>query len=226
MSRTARAARADICYHVLTRGNARQTVFHDSADFEALTSLLRRACAERPMRLLAWCLMPNHIHLALQPLGDGDLGSWMQWLLTSHVCHHRRRYATTGRIWQGRFKAFPIQRDDHLLTVFRYVERNPVRAGLVTDAADWPWSSSSRRHQENGDPVHLDGFPAPSPVDLPRPWNEWVNQPLSEAELAGVRQCTQRERPYGDLAWVHGTVDRLGLRSTLNPRGRPPSKVR
>ncbi len=226
MSRTARAARADVCYHVFTRGNSRQTVFHDAADFEVLTHLLRRACGERPMRLLAWCLMPNHLHLALYPLGDGDLSSWMQWLLTSHVRYQRRRYATVGRIWQGRFKASPIQRDDHLLTVLRYVERNPVRAGLVTDALQWPWSSAQRRHHGTGDPLHPDGFPAPSPVDLPRPWNEWMNRPLSEAELDAVRQCTQRDRPYGDRAWVHGTADRLGLRSTLNPRGRPASSVR
>lgn len=226
MTRTARAARGGVCYHVFTRGNSRQTVFHDAADFDVFTNLLRRACVARPMGLLAWCLMPNHLHLSLRPVGDGDLGPWMQWLLTSHVRYHQRRYATVGRIWQGRFKAFPIQQDDHLLTVLRYVERNPVRAGLVADAARWPWSSAGNRRRDTGDPLHPDGLPAPSPVDLPRPWNEWVNRPLTEAELAAVRECALRERPYGDRAWVYGAADRLGLRSTLNPRGRPASTMR
>jgi putative transposase len=226
MTRTARAARAGVCYHVFTRGNARQTIFHDSADFELFTNLVRRASVARPMCVFAWCLMPNHVHLALRPARDGDLGPWMQWLLTSHVRYHQRRYATIGRIWQGRFKAFPIQQDDHLLTVLRYVERNPVRAGLVADAGHWPWSSAGHRESDTGDPLRPDGLPAPSPVDLPTPWTEWVNRPLTEAELAAVRQCAQRERPYGDDAWVHGTADRLGLRSTLNPRGRPASTVR
>ena len=226
MTRTARAARADVCYHVFTRGNARQTVFHDSIDFEMFMHLLHRACEERPMRLLAWCLMPNHLHLALRPLGDGGLGPWMQWLLTAHVRYHRRRYATVGRIWQGRFKAFPMQQDDHLLTVLRYIERNPVRAGLVAEAARWLWSSTGARRLDTGKPVQLDGILAPSPVDLPNPWSEWVNRPLTESELAAVRQCAQRERPYGDRAWVRGTADRLGLRSTLNPRGRPVADVR
>jgi putative transposase len=225
MSRTARAARADVCYHVFTRGNARQTVFHDAADFETFTSLLRRAGNVRPMRVLAWCLMPNHLHLALRPLGDADLGPWMHWLLTSHVHYHQRRHATVGRIWQGRFKAFPIQQDGHLLTVLRYVERNPVRAGLVADAVRWPWSSASARRRKSGEPLDPEGLPAPSPVEFPSPWDEWVNQPLTEAELNAVRQCAQRERPYGDRAWVNGAADRLGLRSALNPRGRPACTV-
>jgi putative transposase len=226
MVRTARAARAGVCYHVLTRGNARQTVFHDAADFEFFTSLLRRASVDRPMCVLAWCLMPNHLHLVLRPVGDDDLGPWMQWLLTSHVRYQQRRYATIGRIWQGRFKAFPIQKDNYLLTVLRYVERNPVRSGLVTDAVRWPWSSAASRRSDTGVPLRPDGVLSPAPVDLPIPWAEWVNGPLTEAELAAVRQCAHRERPYGESAWVHGMADRLGLRSTLNPRGRPVSTVR
>jgi putative transposase len=226
MTRTARAARAGVCYHVFTRGNARQTVFHDLADFDFFTNLLIRASAVRPMCAFAWCLMPNHLHLVLRPVADDDLGQWMQWLLTSHVRYHQRRHATVGRIWQGRFKAFPIQQDDHLLTVLRYVERNPVRAGLVDDAARWPWSSAANRRVDTGAPLCSGGFLLPSPVDLPQPWTEWVNQPLTEAELVSIRQCAQRQRPYGDRAWVQGVADRLGLRSTLSPRGRPASTVR
>jgi putative transposase len=177
------------------------------------------------MRLLAWCLMPNHIHLVVRPHRDGDLGSWMHWLLTSHVRRHQHRYSTIGRIWQGRFKAFPIQEDGHLLAVLRYIERNPVRAHLVRRAVEWPWSSVGQRHPESGEPLSRRALLTRSPVDLPQPWVEWVDRPLSDTALDVLRQCSQRERPYGGRAWVHGAADRLGLRSTLNPRGRPATKL-
>ena len=177
------------------------------------------------MRLLAWCLMPNHVHFVVRPFGDGDLGSWMQWLMTCHVRYHQRRYATIGRIWQGRFKAFPIQDDTHLLTVLRYVERNPVRARLARRSVEWPWSSAVLRNPDSGEPVTVGSLLARSPVDLPQPWADWVDRPLTDAELAVVRQCAQRGRPYGDPAWIHGVVDRLGLYSTLRPRGRPSVRV-
>lgn len=225
MPRTARASRGGVCYHVVTRGNARQITFLDDSDFDRFSNLMGRACVERPTRLLAWCLMPNHVHLVLRPHGDGDLGTWMHWLLTTHVRYHQRRHATVGRIWQGRFKAFPIQADSHLLTVMRYVERNPVRARLVHQAARWRWSSSALRDPATGDPLDAHGPLSRSPIALPTPWTEWVDNPLTAAELAALRECARRERPYGDLAWVRGAADRLGLRSTLNPPGRPRAKV-
>ena len=89
------------------------------------------------MRVLSYCLMPNHFHLVLFPFEDGDLSRWMQWLTTCHVHRYHKHYHLTGHVWQGRFKALPIQRDPHLLAVLRYVERNPVRAGLVHRAEGW-----------------------------------------------------------------------------------------
>lgn len=141
MPRTARASVGDMCCHVINRGNGRATVFHKAADSDAFVTLLARASARLPMRLLAYCLVPNHFHLVLWPLGDGDLGRWMQWPLTAHVRRYHQHYRTSGHVWRGRFKAFPVQDDAHLWTVLRYVERNPLRAGLVSRAEDWPWSS-------------------------------------------------------------------------------------
>ena len=146
MPRTARASAGNYCYHVLNRGNARQEVFHKPEDYAAFLRLMAEA-NERPqgpsMRILAYCLMPNHFHLVLWPRDDGDLSRWMQWLLTSHVRRYHRHYGGSGHVWQGRFKAFPIQKDDHLLAVLRYVERNPLRARslAVRKAERWPGSS-------------------------------------------------------------------------------------
>jgi putative transposase len=85
--------------------------------------------------LLAVCLMPNHFHLVVSQHCARDISRWMQRLLTTHTHRHHLRHGTSGRVWQGRFKAFPIKQDDHLLTVMRYVERNASRAGLVNRAA-------------------------------------------------------------------------------------------
>jgi putative transposase len=145
MPRTARASLGNWCYHVLNRGNARAEVFHKDADYAAFVALFEPACERLRMRIVGYCLMPNHCHLVLWPYGDGDLGRWMQWLMTAHVRRYHRHYGGSGHVWQGRFKAFPIQQDAHFLTLLRYAERNALRAKLVRRAEDWTWSSLRQR---------------------------------------------------------------------------------
>ena len=112
---------------MINRGNARAQVYHNQSDYQAFLTLMKLAGERVSMRLLAYCLMPNHFHLVLWPYNDGDLSRWMHWLLTTHVSRYHRINGTSGRIWQGRFKAFPIEQDAHLLTVMRYVdEPQPV----------------------------------------------------------------------------------------------------
>jgi putative transposase len=216
MARTARASVGGVCYHVLNRGNAREKVFHKKEDYIAFLDLVEEAGERLPMRVLAWCLIPNHFHLVLWPHDDGDLSRWMQWLLTSHVRRYHRHYQGSGHVWQGRFKAFPIEEDEHLWTVLRYVERNALRANLVGRAEAWAWSSAAALH--GGKRAAL---LAPGPVPRSVDWLNWVNQPQSEAELAALRKCIERGMPYGSESWQHATAERLGLAASLNPRGRP-----
>jgi len=216
MPRTARAAAGNWCYHVLNRGNGRAEVFHKDDDYAAFLALLPPACERLPMRILGWCLMPNHFHLVLWTHEDGDLGRWMQWLLTSHVRRYRRHYGGSGHVWQGRFKAFPIQQDEHLLTVLRYVERNPLRANFVKRAEAWRWSSLASRLAPQPSEL-LTTCPDP----LPRDWCERVNRAPSEAEVAALRRSVDRGTPFGSDHWTRLAAKRLGLESTLRPRGRP-----
>jgi putative transposase len=220
MPRTARASVGGVCYHVLNRGNGRQEVFRKPADYRAFLKLLKQASDRLPMRLLAYCLLPNHFHLVLWPKRDGELSRWMQWLMTAHVRRYHRHYGTSGHVWQGRFKAFPIQRDEHLLTVLRYVERNPVRPTLADRAEDWLWSSASG--------VAVDERPvlAASPVPRGPDWLKWVNQALTERELEAVRRSIVRGTPFGVPAWQRRTARRLGLESSLRPRGRPRTRAK
>jgi putative transposase len=215
MPRTARASAADHCYHVLNRGNGRAEVFHEAGDYEAFARIIAEASARLPMRVLGYCLMPNHFHLVLRPHGDGDLSRWMQWLLTAHVRRYRRHYGSSGHVWQGRFKAFPCQDDEHLATVLRYVERNALRAGLVARAEDWPHGSLAAVSR----PLVVTLEPGPVPRDAA--WVARVNRPLSEAELAAVRHSVLRGTPFGADLWASATAASLGLESSLRPRGRP-----
>jgi putative transposase len=139
----------------------------------------------------------------------------MQWLLTAHARRYHRHHGTSGHVWQGRFKAFPIQDDDHLVAVLRYVERNPVRAELVARAEDWAWSSVPGWRQK--DPFLYRGKP---PVRGPH-WLRTVNAPLSAGDLQRLRRSVSRGRPFGDESWTRKTAERLGLESCLRPRGRP-----
>lgn len=120
MPRNPRGSLAGYCYHVLNRGNGRRTIFHKNGDFAAFVQLLRQAGERNPTRLLAYCLMPNHFHLVLWPRADGDLSDYMRWLLTAHVRRYHQHYHSSGHVYQGRFRSFPIQEDEHLLTVLRW----------------------------------------------------------------------------------------------------------
>ncbi len=162
--------------------------------------------------------MPNHFHLVLWPHGDGDLGRWMQWLLTSHVRRYHRHRGGSGHVWQGRYKAFPTQTGEHILTVLRYVERNPLRAGLVRRAEDWRWSSLRWfAHPGPDRPPWLSDGPMPRPPD----WLAWLRQAEGDQELAALRRSVNRGTPLGQDAWVTRTAKALGLEFTIRPRGRP-----
>lgn len=221
MARTARASLGGICYHVINRGNCKARVFFRESDYDAFLRLISESCDRLPMRILAYCLMPNHFHLVLWPYGDGDLGRWMHWLLTSHVRRYHGFYGSTGRLWQGRYKAFPIHQDDHLFKVLRYVERNPLRANLVPEAMQWPWSSLGHWSRRMG-PFFLE----PGPVSRPLDWNSFVNTVQTEAELEALQLSVNREMPFGPDDWKKECAVRLGLESSLRSRGRPIKKFK
>lgn len=220
MGRPLRAAVGGIIYHVLNRANGRQSIFEKSSDYEAFERVLLEAHRRVPMRTLAYCLMPNHWHLVLWPRRDGDLSNFMAWLTLTHTqrWHAHRKTAGTGHLYQGRFKSFPIEGDEHFLTVCRYVERNPLRAGLVRRAEAWEWSSLWQWTATN---PQARSWLAKWPVARPRRWVDWVNEPQTEPELAALRRSVVRGQPFGSEDWVQRTAARLELEGTLRPRGRP-----
>ena len=216
MARALRAITANECYHVMNRGNQKARVFHSAADYAGFLACMREAQERVDMPMLAVCLMPNHVHFVVRPRNDSDLASWISWLFTTYVRRHHRKYETTGRLWQGRFKSCHIQQDHHLLTVLRYVERNALASNIVERAEDWVWGSLNWRGSHSA-PIAL----TPAPIDLPRWWVDFVNQPMTAAELQAVRESAYRQRPFGSPEWVEAAARESGMEQSLAPIGRP-----
>jgi putative transposase len=208
-------------YHVLNRGVGRMTLFDDDADYQAFERAIEYAYRRLPMRIVGYVLMPNHFHLVLWPRKDGELSQFMRLLTVTHTNRwHAHRHTTgTGPVYQGRFKSFPIEQDDHALSVLRYVDRNPLRANRVARSQDWRWGSL--HHLLSGQcPAWLLGKNN-WPVERRRDWVSWVNAPQTGREVDAIRECAIRGRPFGNQSWMDQTTRRLHLESAFRPRGRP-----
>ena len=220
---------------MLNRANAHLTLFEHAADYELFEQTLEQAHRRVAMRTLAYCVMPNHWHLVLQPRRDDDLAEFMRWLTLAHTqrWHAAHGTAGTGHLYQGRYRMFPVQaprvgraerrrgvvdKGDSLWTVLRYVERNALRAGLVARAEQWRWGSLWRRTQGDADQRAILSDP---PAGWPAGWVQWVNQPQTKEEEEALAHCIARSRPFGTAPWVAATAAKLGLQTTLRPRGRP-----
>jgi len=187
----------------------------------AFERVLQLAHQRIPIRILGWCIMSNHWHLVLWPEEDGQLTAFMRQLTLTHAQRwkHAHNAVGDGHLYQGRFKSFPVQDDPHLLTVLRYVERNPLRAGAVERAQDWRWSSLHVRRTPRHD---LAPLLSDWPIDRPANWTQLVNQPQTQAEEDAIQLHIARNRPFGDAAWVAKKARQLRLENTLRPRGRQP----
>ena len=207
-------------FHVLNRGVARMQLFEKTGDYEAFERVLSETLQEAPMRICSYCVMPNHWHMLVWPERDGDLGRFMQRLTITHVrrWQEHRHYVGLGHVYQGRYKSFPVEEDDHFLAVARYVERNPLRANLVERAEQWRWSSLWRRGCGGAEQKSI---LAHWPVEAPEDWVERVNRADNERELEALRRSVQRGRPYGTSEWQRRIVKSLGLESAYRSAGRP-----
>ena len=225
MPRTARQTPGGMIFHVINRGNGRDPIFADDADYAVFEKVLAETQAEVFVRVLSYCLMPNHWHLVLWPLKDGDLARFMQRLTTTHVrrWHLHHDSVGTGHLYQGTYKSFPIEEDEHLYTVLRYVERNAVRPTMVERAEDWTWNSLWRwlhptEHQEK--PILC-----PWPIPRPKDWVTRVNRALTKKDREAVQASVVRGRPFGSESWQEATAKQLGLESTFRSRGRPKKVI-
>jgi putative transposase len=237
MPRRPRLTPAGLVYHVLNRAVARRAIFFKDPDYAAFERVLAQALARSPgLELFTYCLMPNHWHLVLRPAADGQLSDFMQWVTVTHTqrWHAHNHTFGTGHLYQGRFKSFPVETDDHFLALCRYVERNPLRAQLVTRAELWRWSAVWRRVQGHADrptanisaPPSTAPHLSPWPVDQPTDWLALLNRPQPRDQEEALRQSIRKGRPFGSETYQQWTSQALGLSSAFRNPARPSRKTR
>jgi putative transposase len=219
MPRALRKCPGGYVYHVLNRSNGRLRIFKKPEDFAAFEWILAEGIERFSIRLTGYCLMSNHWHLLLWPRGDQEISAFMQWITMTHTHRWHAAHRTTGigHLYQGRFKSFPVQSGSHYLTVLRYVEQNPLRAGMVKSSVDWPWSSLAIRQGDAKDGLTISAGPVP----LPAKWDTFADLLPNETDLRKLEACMSRRRPFGHVDWVARAVSEMDLESTLRPRGRP-----
>jgi putative transposase len=207
-------------YHALNRANFRSRLFPETAHYEDFLGIVEESLNFVPMRILAYCLMPNHWHLVLYPRADGDLSKFLRRITLTHTqrYHARTRTVGYGHVYQGRYKSLLVESDRHFLTLVRYVERNAKRATLVKKAEDWPWSSAHARLGGNEKQKKL---LSAWPVAEPRHYREWLNRSQGKEEIEKIRCAIKKSRPYGSEEWVSRAVAQFGLENTMRSSGRP-----
>lgn len=225
MPRMARVAVGNIVYHAINRSNGRVCIFSNDSEYIHFESLLKEAKELTGMRILAYCIMPNHFHLVLYPRENGEMGEFMRWLTTTHV-RQRRVFTKSvgfGHLYQGSYKSFPVEKDKYLVDLIRYVEQNPLRAGLVKKAQDWKWSSLYKREKEQSK-NKSECLLHPLPTELGTDYLKSINEIYKE-KLSKLRYSVNKSAPYGSSAWTDDMVERYNLINTLRPPGRPKKKL-
>ncbi len=216
MPRRRRRSLQGAIFHVMNRAVRRTVLFETVQDYRSFVVLVREALTRFKVKVIAYCLMPNHWHLVIICDRLEELSRCMHWLESKHANRWNGAHGSrgTGAVYQDRFKAVPVQKNDSVRRVCRYVERNALRKGLVPQAELWAWSSLCPESQ-NCDTIPVSAWPIPRPSN----WIEVVNAPETEAELEDLRRLLRRNHPIGDADWQAAVAPYLGL--TFREKGRP-----
>lgn len=208
-------------FHVMNRAVRRTTLFAQHADYLKFLVLVREFMERFRVRVIAYCVMPNHWHFVVLCNRIEDISHWLHVTTSTHGLRWNLAHGSrgTGAVYQSRFRAVPIQTETSLHRVCRYVERNALRKNLVGRAEDWQWGSLSARC-ENCYTIPLHQWP----ILRPQNWIEIVNEPENQAELDALRKTIHRNQPIGDPDWQKAVAPFIGL--SMKPIGRPKKDAR
>lgn len=212
-------------HHIIQRGNDGQLVFRDTADYLEFLTRLREAARQFKVAIHAYVLMPNHLHLLATPSDQDGLSRMMQWLGRYYVPYFNSKYARSGTLWQGRYKATVIDTERYLMTCCRYIETNPVRAGLVHGAGDYPWSSYPHHIGLKADPIITD-HPlywslGNTPFEREASYKALIEDGLSAEEVAAVSDATLKGWALGSEQFKLSLEKQTQRRVRQIKRGRP-----
>lgn len=221
MPRIPRIVGAGFPHHIIERGNNRERVFIDSADYEKYLFFLWKYSEEKEAAVLAYCLMPNHIHLLVTPFKEETLAKMMQGITLRYSKYFNREKGRTGRLWECRYHSTVIDGENYLWTVSKYIENNPVRAGMVKRPEDYPYSSAGAHILGRKDPLLKEPLFGRSEL------NEYRNFIRSEQDkkiIEEIRKQTRLGKPLGDPRFLKILSERLGCNLFFRPKGRPRRK--
>jgi putative transposase len=216
MARIARAVAPGLPHHITQRGNRRQQTFFSDDDYNAYIDLMAQWCAKHGVKIWAYCLMPDHVHLIAVPPEKESLNLAIG---EAHRRYTRRvnfREGWKGHLWQGRFASYVLD-EEYLLACARYIERNPVRAGLVQNPEEWPWSSAAA-HIKKKDDAFVEAGPLKAMVR--KRWADFLSVEIADDEIEALQKHERTGRPLGSREFVEDLEERLGR--TLLPQKPGP----
>ncbi|MBU0600178.1 transposase [bacterium] len=217
MSRIARVVVPDIPHHLTQRGNYRQVVFEDKENRERYLSWIKEYSDRCGVKIWAYCLMDNHVHFIVVPQYSDSLAKMFKQVHTRYSQYFNQRMRQKGHLWQGRFYSCPLD-EVHLYTAVRYVERNPVRAGLVKTGEDYPWSSALSHVKGIKDRLLSEDMPLLKEI---RDWSEYLSISEEDVVLKRIRDCTNTGYPAGNESFVMRLEGLAGRILMPKSRGRP-----
>ncbi len=223
MPRAPRLAATDIPFHVVQRGHNRDRCFFEEGDYAAYLVALRDAADAQAVILHAYALMTNHVHLLVTPRMPRSIARMLQSVGARYVRRVNRARDRRGTLWEGRYRACFVADDRHVLAACRYIDLNPVRAGMVRHPADYPWTSY-RALAGSAQHAWLQPHPALSIIGrVPGvAYADWCDCGIADGELSRIREATRRQRPFGDVTFRYRfTRGSDGVRGTGRDAPRP-----
>ena len=216
--------------HVIQRGNNRQAIFVEQADYEQFLAWLRYAAIEQKLNVHAYVLMPNHFHLLTSAAEAGVVARVLQSVGRRYVQYFNKKYTRTGTLWEGRYRSTSIESEHYLFRCARYIELNPVRASLIQDPAHYPWSSYRANIGLTKDPL-ITQHPlywalGNTPFEREAAYKALVAEGMSEQELQKIRETTQKGWALGSETFVKKQALAVGRALTTSPRGRPKKTLK
>ncbi|MFH1191166.1 MAG: transposase [Candidatus Omnitrophota bacterium] len=222
MPRKPRCILPGLPHHALQRGNNRSVIFHNQTDKEYFLGNLQRSSFENGVAIGAYCLMANHFHLLLYPESKEGFILFMKNISQIYSQHFNRKYKRTGKIWENRYKLNIVEPELEWV-IARYIERNPVRAGIVKIAEQYPYSSAGMHLRGIADNILTKDIVKEKREEYGSFFNE--NTTGDQKLLLQLREATQQEKVFGRVDFIRGLEERTNLCFTLRARGRPKKEI-
>lgn len=219
-------------HHVIQRGNNDQPVFQDAEDYLSFLGWLRTAAKTYKVAVHAYVLLPNQLHLLVSPSDETGLGQMMQWIGRYYVPYFNQKYGRSGTLWQGRYKTSLIDADEYFMSCSRYIEFNPVRAGLAADAASYPWSSYAHHAGLKSDKLITDHAQywalGNTPFQREAAYTALAEQALTALEIDVINKAVLKGWPLGSDKFKAELQNKVKRQVLPAKRGRPfkiPAKI-